>query len=212
MPRSHTILQAEVPYSISARCINRDWFGMSLPSVWEIFGEELFLIHHLYDVRIHSFVLMNNHFHGIVSTPKANLSEAMQRFMRQTSVRITKPAGRINQTYGARHKPCILGSYNYFLNSYKYIYRNPVAAGVCGRVEDYRFSTLRGLLGFERLVIPLEEDTILFSDVEKELVWLNTPPSSENVQAMKIGLRKRRFALPPQPTTLRKHSLEDGRL
>ncbi len=34
----------------------------------------------VYALRLHAYVLMNNHFHLILQTPKANLSEFMRQF------------------------------------------------------------------------------------------------------------------------------------
>ena len=44
------------------------------------------LLAHLTDrfgVRVHAYVLMDNHFHLLVETPEANLSRAMQRWVRR---------------------------------------------------------------------------------------------------------------------------------
>jgi putative transposase len=48
---------------------DRTRFLEQLQSALEIFG-----------VRTHAYVLMSNHFHLIVETPKANLSEFMRQF------------------------------------------------------------------------------------------------------------------------------------
>lgn len=40
----------------------------------ELFGE----VHERYRLRIHAFTLMTNHYHAIVETPEANLSQGMQ--------------------------------------------------------------------------------------------------------------------------------------
>lgn len=42
-----------------------------------LFLEKLKLSLDTYSVRLHSYVLMKNHFHLIVETPKANLSDFM---------------------------------------------------------------------------------------------------------------------------------------
>lgn len=212
MPRTKRIQQSEVPYSITSRCINRDWFGMPLEEVWEVMSEELFGLARLFEFRIHLFVLMDNHYHMVASTPQANISEGMATFNRRTSVRITKSQGRINQTYGARHYPCLLNSTHYYLNTYKYFYRNPVEAGLVRNVEDYRFGTLSGLLGTRHLFIPVWEDETLFSDVEGTLKWLNTCPRPEDRESMRKALGRRTFLLCRHPTTKRRNDLEESLL
>lgn len=72
MPRPLVVQQSEFPYNISARCINREWFNVPMPVVWEIFCEELTRKCGKHNLQVHAFVVMSNHFHLIASTPEAN--------------------------------------------------------------------------------------------------------------------------------------------
>lgn len=185
---------AEFPYHITARCLNKEWFSMPLNEIWNIFSDYLFFIHHAFNVHIHSFVLMNNHFHLILHTPNANLDKAMNYFMRETSRVINKNSGRINQIYGAPYHWSILKFSIYYLHTYKYVYRNPVEAGLARFVEEYKFSTLQALIGQTHTIIPLENDDTLFSNFETQLQWLNkTYFLSAQKEDIKKALRKREF-------------------
>ena len=195
MPRAKIPEQSNYPYHITGRCINKDWFNIPMESVWEIMCRELSFLSYAYDIKIHSFVLMSNHFHLLASTPQANLSEAMWNFMKQSSFSLTTAGNRINQTYGQRYFRSVITSGHYFNHAYKYIYANPVKAGFVEKVEQYRFSTLHGLLGFEKLNIPIVEDTLLFEDTEYILKWLNRKVSEENWKSVKFALEKREFKL-----------------
>ena len=159
----------------------------------------LYLVAHLYTLRIHSFVLMPNHFHMIVTTPEVNLSAAMNYFMRETSREITLLSDRINQTYGNRHHKSALSTHHYFMNAYKYVYRNPVRAGLSRYVEEYAFSTLSGTLGLSRQAIPLWEDALLFSPSldEATLTWLNQKPCVDQEAEVRKALRRPTFNLVP---------------
>jgi len=210
MPRRRSILQSEFPYNIGARCINRDWFSLPMDHVWEIMSEQLTFIHHAYRVKIHAFLLMHNHFHLILSTPDANLSQAMEWFMRESSRTLTRAGNRINQTYGGRHFRSVMKSHHYFLNAYKYLYHNPIKAGICENVLDYPYSTLPGLLGHRRLHIPVVEDLTLFSEIESTLTWLNKKPSDENWEAVRNACRKREFKF--AKINGRSHPLENDML
>jgi REP element-mobilizing transposase RayT len=208
MPRKTFLPSSEFPYHVRARCINKEWFAVPIEEVWDIFSNYLHFIHHGFDVKIHSFVLMNNHFHLIVSTPSGNLNSAMNYLMRETSRMISKRAGRINQTYGGPYNWSLLKNSNYYIHCYKYVYRNPVEAGLVSLVESYPYSTLRGLLGFEHTIIPIENDVLLFNCVETQLEWLNRPYPSEEIKAdIRNATRKRefRFAL---DKSQRPHQLE----
>lgn len=193
MPRAKAILQSEFPYNISARCINREWFNLPMSTAWEIFCQELTRTTHEHNLRIHSFVLMSNHYHLIASTPDANISQCMHQFMTRTSRKLTRAGNRINETFAGRHYKCILQHPNYFLNAYKYNYRNPVSAGMCERVEAYPYSTLHGKLKLSKLLIPICEDTTLSFDQIGTLKWLNTAPNPEKIEAFRFGLRRQFF-------------------
>jgi putative transposase len=166
-----------------------------MEDVWQIMTRSLFITHCAFNVKIHAFVLMKNHFHMMLSTPEANLSKAMQFFMRSTSRDLTRAGNRINQTYGARYFRCLLTSQHYYLHAYKYIYQNPVKAGMSETVESYPFSTLNGLLGFSRLPVPLVDDGQLFDRTEETLSWLNAKPSAPDWTAVGLALRRQRFKL-----------------
>lgn len=197
MPSSRPfVVSTTNPYHITGRCLNHDWFAIPLESVWNLFSEYLYFISHAYNIKIHSFVLMANHFHLICSSPTGELSRAMQFFMSQTSRALAKNSGRINHIWGSRFYRCEITSYHYYLNCYKYNYRNPVTAGIVKKVEEYRFSTLYGLLGQDHLLIPVEEDLTLFSSVEDTLQWLNKTPNKEHLESVRVALKKKKFTLP----------------
>ncbi len=189
MPRAKAILQSQFPYNISARCINREWFNIPMDRVWEIFCQELTNTSKEHGLLVHSFVLMTNHFHLIASTPNANISKCMQQFMVRTSRRLTREGNRINETFAGRHYKCVLQHHQYYLNAYKYNYRNPVSAGICKSVEEYPYSTLHGKLKLSKLQIPTCEDTTLLSDPYGVLNWLNTTPNPEKLEAVRFGMK-----------------------
>lgn len=193
MPRVKAIQQSEFPYNISARSINKEWFSLPMEDVWEIMCSELFDTIKECNLEVHSFVLMSNHFHLIASTPDANISQCMHRFMYRSSRRLTRAGNRINETYAGRHYKCILQHPNYFLNAYKYNYRNPVTAKICQKVEEYPFSTLPWVIGRDRKRFHLCEDTTFESDPLGTLTWLNTAPDQKKQEAYRSGIKHQYF-------------------
>lgn len=193
MGRYNRIFCAEFPYHITARCVNRSWFKLPLEDVWSIMQNQLFALHHFFNVHIHSFVLMPNHFHMLALWLENNMSESMQYFMGQTSRTISGQARRINQTYGARYHSSRIDSLHYYYQAYKYVYYNPVKAGLSLTPQDYPYSTLPGLIGKRKMHIPLESDELLFSDFEGTMRWLNMAPTENNLQSVKKALKRRVF-------------------
>ncbi|MBK9293509.1 MAG: transposase [Oligoflexia bacterium] len=195
MPRKKKLFNPYRPYHITARCINREWFGLPMDHLWEFYSDYLFLINKMYQVEIFSFVLMPNHFHLIARFQNKNMSEAMNYFMRETSRYISSQSGRINQIYGAPYHKSCLSTDNYFYHAYKYIYRNPVDAELTSKVEDYKYSSLFGLLGQSKLIIPITEDLLLFNqNMDETLTWLNKDYKKTDRNLIRCALRKSEFA------------------
>lgn len=198
MPRKLETIDSECPYHITARCLNRDWFQIPIDEVWHLMSDYLFLISKHFQIEIHQFVLMQNHFHLVARSPELNLSSAMQYFMNQTSREMNRSSLRINQTYGARFHRSRIENYHYYMNVYKYVYQNPLRAGIIDRAEAYPYSTLNGILGFQKMIIPIVEDAILFNPEfdESSLKWINTLADPEDIDQMRRGLKRSTFKLP----------------
>ena len=211
MPRKIVPIIPEYPYSISARCINKEWFSIPIDEVWKVMEDYLYFISFAFNFKIKSFVLMSNHFHMIAQAPDGNLSEAMNYFMRETSRVIGKKAGRINQVYGGRYYRSMISSDHYYSHAYKYIYRNPVEAGLTYCVLEYPYSTLNRMVRKGELFVPVEYDNILFDNYESTLTWLNEAPSAEHYQIVKNALKKSEFKLPKDMDSKRLHVLENER-
>ena len=79
------------------------------------------------------------------------------------------------------------------MNSYKYNYRNPVAAGLCSRVEEYQYSSLPMVLNRTQHQFPIVGDTLIQEDPVGIVEWLNTAPDPEKLEAVKMGLRRQLF-------------------
>jgi hypothetical protein len=68
----------------------------------------------IFDVRVHAYVLMSNHFHLIVETPKANLSEFMRQFNISYTADYNRRQGRTGHLYQGRFKAIVVDKDSYF--------------------------------------------------------------------------------------------------
>jgi putative transposase len=97
----------------------------------------------MWNVRIAAFCLMPNHYHLLVQTPDGNLS----RFMRHVDGVYTQCFNRAHKFDGSlfrgRYKAMVVEAERYLLELVRYIHRNPVRAGLVGRVDRYRWSSDR---------------------------------------------------------------------
>jgi hypothetical protein len=154
---------------------------------------------------------MNNHFHMVLSAPEANISQAMNYFMRETSRCIGRRSGRINQVYGGPYRMTLISSEFHFFIAQKYVYRNPVEAGLSKYAEAYPFSTLHAALGFKHSMIPFIAEDPLFSDTERYLHWINKSyPSDQSKNIVRCALKKVEFKFTNRNQILTKTLLSDS--
>lgn len=198
MPRKKLPQIASCPFHIVARTVNKEPFPIEIEKVWEILCDELSYCCFTYDLKILSFVLMPNHFHLLAASETQPLANSMLHFMKVTALRINRECGRKNHLWGSEYWRTLLSENNYYFNTYKYIYQNPVRAGFCTYCEAWPFSSLHQILGFSKMQIPIQEDSILFPDSfdERSLKWLNTPINPVDLSDIRSALKRSTFKYP----------------
>ena len=194
MPRKKLVRTDEYPYHVTARVNNRERFALELYKCWMIFEAHLTKLVSEYECEIHLFVLMPNHFHLMISTPNENLDQAMHYLMRETSKKIGYRARRINHIYGGPYKWSLITDEQYYSLAYKYVCRNPVAANLCKKVQDYPYSSFARIRTHQKMRFPLIDpekfSSYLPSSEDELLFWVNTPSSKEFDEAMTKALRR----------------------
>lgn len=189
MPRPHLIRSEIHPYHITSRCNNKEFFPVPLHEVWMIMTKLLSRAHKEQNLAIHAFVLMGNHFHLLCHTPKGNIDECMHTFLRLSSVEINRRCRNQNHLWGGRYRWSLIDSQRHYYQVYRYIYQNPIRAGLVTKVQDYPFSTLNKEIPF-----PLHTSVPMsFGGSEGELIWLNEKYDEEDLNLIKLGLKKSQF-------------------
>lgn len=80
----------------------------------------------LYEVELHAYVLMTNHFHLVIKTRQANLQKFMQRFNTSYTMYYNRRYGRSGHLYQGRYKAILVDADEYLLELSRYIHLNPV--------------------------------------------------------------------------------------
>ena len=146
MPRKQLLYTHEFPYHIVARSNNKEWFYLSQESCWKIFVQLLDEVGQRFFFKTHAFVLMRNHYHLVGSADERHpLYKVMEWFQRSATRRINTKARRINHLFGGPYRGSLIASESYYLQGIKYVYQNPVAAGLVTRVEEFPFSTISNI-------------------------------------------------------------------
>jgi len=197
IPRRKLVITDKFPYHVTARSNNKEFFYLPIRTVWEIFCEKLIENSARYGTVIHTFVLMTNHFHMVLTTPYADLGSAMRHLLTEVSKAIQRRSDRINHVFGARYKWNVLHDAYGVAYVYKYVLRNPVRGGLCPLVEDYAYSSLNVFEEGANPPVACGTDRIwrlVPKDMTKQVAWLNQPVPKELETLITNGLRREVFA------------------
>jgi len=113
-----------------------------------------------FSVVIHCYVLMGNHYHLIVETPKANLSFFMHAIQSGYTTYFNTKRGRSGHLFQGRYKSLLVDKDAYLLELSRYIHLNPVKAHITDVPEAYPFSSYPAFIDSGR-------ETFVFRD----LIW-----------------------------------------
>ena len=92
---------------------------------------------------IHTFVLMKNHYHLILETPRGNLSQIMHYINTSYAIYFNSRRKRHGPLYQGRFKAILVQQDEYLHHLSRYIHLNPVRAGIVQDPLEYPWSSLR---------------------------------------------------------------------
>lgn len=155
------------PFHVIGKCPKGKWPASNMKDVWDLFGDLLneFQIHQ--QIFTHSFVMMSNHYHWLCSFRSDDLIDISQfdwfheafsfdfTHSIQMETRIQHGLGPL-PIFKCPPKVIQIKHLDVFRQTYAYIYRNPVNAGLVKKAEEYPFSTLYYLANYR-------EDTLKFT-------------------------------------------------
>jgi len=106
----------------------------------------------VYCVTLFVYVLMPNHFHLVLRTLKANLSEFMRHFNICYTMAFNWAHGRVGHLYQGRYKAFLIDAESHLLEVSRYTHLNPVRGERCkGATVDKKW---RHLLGCRESSLP----------------------------------------------------------
>jgi putative transposase len=102
-----------------------------------------------YDVEVLIGQQMTNHFHAVVTTPHANLSEFMRQFQGDFARYSNWRHGRVGHLFQGRFKRVMIESDIHLFIAAAYVFDNPVVAGLVRRPEEWRWSSYAATVGMK---------------------------------------------------------------
>ena len=93
---------------------------------------------------VHSFCLMTNHVHLLLTPPEAGACSFLMKSLNQHYVQhVNRVHGRTGNLWEGRYRSCLAASERYVLACYRYIELNPVRAGITAHPREYPWSSYR---------------------------------------------------------------------
>jgi putative transposase len=98
-----------------------------------------------FGLRLHAYVLMENHYHLLVETPHANLSSAMQWLGVSYTMWFNRRHGRVGHLFQGRFKAVVLEAETAAVEVSRYLHLNPVRVGRLGLGKPARQRSAHGM-------------------------------------------------------------------
>ncbi|MHC4459371.1 MAG: transposase [Planctomycetota bacterium] len=96
-----------------------------------------------FEIDLFAYVLMDNHYHLLFRTNRANLCKSMQWFGATYTKKFNLRHNRSGHLFQGRFKNMLVQNDAYLLQLSYYIHRNPLRSGMVKRVADYKWSSYR---------------------------------------------------------------------
>ncbi|AVR98123.1 transposase [Pseudoduganella armeniaca] len=147
MPRHARLLVPELPHHIVQRAHNRQ-SCFFVEADYRAYLDWLREYSELYEGRLHSYVLMTNHVHLLVSFADVRLiSDMMKRVAQKYAQSLNTRLERTGAWWSGRFWSCPVPDDTYLLACQRYIELNPVRAGLVDTPAAYRWSSYGGNAG-----------------------------------------------------------------
>ncbi len=133
--------------------------------------------------KIYAFVLMRNHFHLLLETPVGQLSKGMMYLNQYIARELNKKMDRTGSVLRHRYKAILIEDDTYFLNVFKYIYKNPINENIVKYPSDYPGSALYYLLRDKnkiKNVLSMDKVLFYFEDINSILRFVAEGNSEYN--------------------------------
>lgn len=96
------------------------------------------------NIKIIAYCIMNNHAHMLIEAHELKkLSKFMQRLNTTYGIYFNKKYNRVGYVFRNRYRSEGIYNEKQLYNCIKYIYNNPVKAGICNNAYEYAFSNYK---------------------------------------------------------------------
>lgn len=147
-------------YHITAR-------GNEQRSIYEDQKDRLIFFDILYEVKkrynffIHAYCLMDNHYHLIIETPEANLSNGMRQINGMYTQFYNRKYSRVGHLFQGRYKSILIQKDSHLLEACRYVVLNPIRANIVKYPWQYTWSSYNATYSMKKVENFLTVDWVL---------------------------------------------------
>ncbi|HJT21285.1 MAG TPA: transposase [Nitrospira sp.] len=109
----------------------------------------------------HAYCLMDNHYHLLIETPKANLSQGMRQLNGRYTQAFNRRHRRAGHLFQGRFTAILVEKEAHLLELCRYVVLNPVRANMVAHPRDWAWSSYRGTAGHLTGPVWLSTDWLL---------------------------------------------------
>ena len=95
----------------------------------------------------HAYCLMTNHYHLLIETPDANLSNGMRQLNGVYTQNFNRAHQRVGHVFQGRFKAILVEKDSYLLELARYVVLNPLRAKMVRRIEQWPWSSFHATCG-----------------------------------------------------------------
>jgi len=137
------------------------------------------------EFELYGYCLMKNHVHLLIKTVNEDLAQIFKRIEVKYAAWYNWKYDRMGHLFHDRYRSEPVEDERYFLTVLRYIHFNPVKSGICGKVDEYLWSSYSEYIGKRRII-----DTFFALDMTglDEFIELH---NSDKVENTEISFEKR---------------------
>jgi putative transposase len=156
----------------------------------------ILLAKELFPFSVQAFSLMTNHFHLLIKTAEASISQIMQYVTGRYAQQFNRRHHQVGHAFQSRFHSIPVQTDAYLLTASSYIDLNAVRAGIVEKPEDYLWSSYRWTVSGKRHPLSNPRDVLaLLSDTEERarvlyrqytMDWLQKPEPITQEKLLKL--------------------------
>ena len=168
-------------YHIVNRGVNNSEIFLEKEDYYK-FLELMLKVKYDYNITIHSFTILPNHYHILLQTHKSNLSEAMRLLNSAYAAWYNFKSGRVGHLWKGRFDSYMLFDEDHFWKVVKYIERNALALNLVDDITKWEYQSLALRLKKNKFFEIIDGSKILTKPLEEYINWLKKPLEKHEIE------------------------------